>query len=64
MDTIEKENRIKLEIGCTIRLEPSKKMHLKTYFQEYLEYAGLFNVVEEFELKDVSINVLDITRTF
>mgnify|MGYP000006514637 FL=1 len=37
---------------------------MKTYIQEYLEKEGMQDVVTEFELQDVNVNTLDITRTF
>lgn len=61
---IGKENRIKLEIGSTIRPEPSQKMTLKTYFQEFLEENGYVDLISTFELESVNLSVLDITRTF
>lgn len=64
MEEIGKAYRIKLEIGSTIRPEPSKMMNLKTYIQEYLEEGELFDVVNEYELTEIPIRVLDITRTF
>ena len=37
---------------------------MKTYIQEYLEKEGMNDVVAEFDLQAVSVNTLDITRTF
>lgn len=64
LDDIGSDYRIKLEIGSTIRPEPSQKMTLQTYIQDYLEENGMFDVIEEFELELIEVNVLDITRTF
>lgn len=64
LEEIGQAYRIKLEIGSTIRPEPSKMMNLKTYIQEYLEESELFDLVNEYELTEISIRVLDITRTF
>lgn len=64
LEEIGQAYRIKLEIGSTIRPEPSKMMNLKTYIQEYLEEGELFDLVNEYELTEISIRVLDITRTF
>ncbi len=36
----------------------------KTYIQEYLEKNGMQDVVTEFDLQEVKVNTLDITRTF
>ena len=56
---------IKLEIGSTVLPKSYKKMTLKTYIQEYLESTGdPTHGIEEFGLKEVVLNVLDISRTF
>ena len=56
--------RVKLEIGSSVRPDPFSKRSMKTYIQEYLEKEGMQDVVTEFELQDVNVNTLDITRTF
>ena len=56
--------RIKLEIGSSVRPDPFSKKEMKTYIQEYLEANGMDNAVTEFELETVSVNTLDVTRTF
>lgn len=56
--------KVKLEIGSSIRPDPFLKKSLKTYIQEYLEQKGMNDAVAEFELQEVSVNTLDITRTF
>lgn len=59
-----RENQIKLEIGSSIRPDPFAKKSLKTYIQEYLEENGYDEAIARYELEEVRINVLDITRTF
>jgi predicted nucleotidyltransferase component of viral defense system len=56
--------RIKLEIGSSVRPEPFSKRSMKTYIQEYLEERGMQDIVTEFDLQEVKLNTLDITRTF
>ena len=56
--------RIKLVIGSSVRPDPFSKRSMKTYIQEYLDAKGMHNVVEEFDLQEVNVNTLDITRTF
>lgn len=56
--------RVKLEIGSSVRPDPFTKRSMKTYIQEYLEERGLNDVVAEYDLQPVSVNTLDITRTF
>lgn len=62
------ENRdncqIKLEIGSLVRPDPFTKRQMKTYIQEYLELQEMNDIIMEYDLKAVSINTLDITRTF
>ncbi len=59
-----RDNKIKLEIGSSIRPDPYRKMGLKTYIQEYLERNNYSDAVKQYELEEIKINVLDITRTF
>ena len=56
--------RVKLEIGSSVRPDPFTKRSMKTYIQEYLEERGLNDVVAEYDFQPVSVNTLDITRTF
>ncbi|MBQ3432436.1 MAG: nucleotidyl transferase AbiEii/AbiGii toxin family protein, partial [Clostridia bacterium] len=58
------DNRIKLEIGSSVRPEPYASRTMKSYIQEYLEENGYESVVEEYELTTVTMNVLNIERTF
>jgi len=56
--------RIKLEIGSSVRPDPYSIKTMKTYIQEYLESEGLQDAVAEFGLEEVTVNTLDISRTF
>ena len=58
------DNKIKLEIGSTVRPDPYSKRSLKTCIQEHLETNGFAEDVEKFELEAISVNVLNIERTF
>lgn len=62
------ENRdncqIKLEIESLVRPDPFTNRQMKTYIQEYLELQEMNDIIMEYDLKAVSINTLDITRTF
>ena len=60
----EPENRVKLEIGSTIRPDPYSKRAVKTYIHEFLESRGFENDITRFELTPVEINTLNIERTF
>lgn len=55
--------RIKLEIGSSVRRTLFKEKYENLY-SEYLDAKGMHNVVEEFDLQEVNVNTLDITRTF
>ena len=59
-----KENRIKLEIGSSVRPDPYAPKTLKTYIHEYLESGGYTDAISAYELQEVTVNVLGITRTF
>ena len=56
--------RVKLEIGSSVRPDPYTRKTMKTYIQEYLEVQGIHEAIYEFELEEVRVNALDITRTF
>ena len=47
------ENRVKLEIGSTVRPDPYQKMPVKTCIQEFLESRGFTDDIERFELAAV-----------
>ena len=58
------EDHIKLEIGSSVRPDPYQKRSFCTFIQEYLEKRGFQQGIEEYALIPVTLNVLDITRTF
>lgn len=59
-----KEEKVKLEIGSSVRPDPFDLKEIKTYIQEYLESKNMVDVIQEFELQSVKINILCIERTF
>ena len=59
-----RENKIKLEIGSSVRPEPYGVKTLKTYVQEYLETHGFEDAVREYGLTEIKVNVLNVERTF
>ena len=60
----DRKNRIKLEIGSSVRPDPYEKRAFRTYIREYLETHGFTEEVGVYELSAVELNVLDISRTF
>ena len=56
--------QVKLEIGSSVRPDAFSKKSMKTYIQEYLEEKGMQDIIVEFNLQEVKVNTLDITRTF
>ena len=58
------ENRVKLEIGSTVRPDPYSKRVVKTYIQEFLESRGFVDDIARFDLTPVEMNTLNIERTF
>lgn len=58
------EDRVKLEIGSTVRPDPYSKKTVKTYIHEFLEERGFVEDIAKFELCPVEINTLNIERTF
>ena len=60
----DERDKIKLEIGSTVRPDPYTQRALKTYIQEYLENKGITEAIVRFGLNEVRLNVLGIERTF
>lgn len=58
------EDRVKLEIGSTVRPDPYSKKTVKTYIHEFLDDRGFDEDIARFELAPVEINTLNIERTF
>lgn len=58
------EDRIKLEIGSTVRPDPCSPKSVKTYIQEYLEDHGFAEEAKKYGLEAIQINTLNIERTF
>lgn len=56
--------RIKLEIGSSVRPHPYERKTTKSYIQEFLESIGETDAIAEYELKEVTVNVLNVERTF
>lgn len=57
-------NRIKLEIGSSVRPDPYSKKELKSYILEYLEISNYYEDIKNYKLHSILINVLNIERTF
>lgn len=60
----DKSNRVKLEIGSSVRPDPYSKKTLKTYIQEFLEEHDGAKDIAKYELQEVTLNALNIERTF
>lgn len=60
----DEKKHVKLEIGSSVRPDPYSKRSFKTYIQEYLEDQGYAKEVNDYELTSVTLNVLEISRTF
>lgn len=59
-----KDDKIKLEIGSSVRPDPYSKKTFKSYIHNYLEEQGNEDDIKKYELSHVTLNVLDIERTF
>ena len=59
----DKQKKIKLEIGSSVRPDPYSLKTLKSYIHEYLE-DHLPQYVDIYNLQSVTLNVLGIERTF
>ena len=60
----DKSNRVKLEIGSSVRPDPYSEKTLKTYIHEFLEDHDGAEDIAKYELQEVTLNVLNIERTF
>lgn len=58
------ENKVKLEIGSSVRPDPYSKKTFKSYIHEFLEEKGEEEDIKKFMLSAVNLNVLNIERTF
>ena len=58
-----KDNKVKLEIGSSVRPDPYSKKSFKSYIHEFLEKHNEDDI-RKFELDSVELNVLNIERTF
>ena len=58
------DNKIKLEIGSSVRPDPYSKKTFKSYIHEFLEEIGEEEDIKKYELTSVTLNVLNIERTF
>ena len=59
-----KDNKVKLEIGSSVRPEPYSEKVIKTYIQEFLEQHDGEDDIAKYDLSEIRLNVLDIERTF
>ena len=57
-------NKVKLEIGSSVRPDPYSKKTLKSYIHEFLEGHEGQDDIARFDLESVTLNVLNIERTF
>lgn len=60
----DKANRVKLEIGSSVRPDPYSKKTVKTYIQEFLEEHDGVADIEKYGFCEITLNVLNIERTF
>lgn len=60
----DKANRVKLEIGSSVRPDPYSPRTLKSYIHDFLESKNATDDITRFELEPVTLNVLSIERTF
>ena len=57
-------NKIKLEIGTVVNYGRSEALQAKSYIHEYLESINRKDIINEYNLQAVSLNVLPIEITF
>ncbi len=60
----DKANRVKLEIGSSVRPDPYSAKTVKSYIHEFLEARNADDDISRFQIEPVTLNVLNIERTF
>jgi len=63
-DEHKESEKVKLEIGCSVRPHPFSKKRFRSYIHDFLCRFEEFDAVKEYHLTEVELNVLDIKRTF
>jgi len=56
--------RIKLEIGSSVKPHPYGKKVLRAYIHEYLAFIDEVKAIDDYGLQSIYVNVLDIERTY
>lgn len=57
-------NKVKLEIGSSVRPDPYSKKTFKSYIHEFLEELKEDEDIKKYNLVPVTLNVLNVERTF
>lgn len=60
----DKDSRIKLEIGSSVKPHPFSKKKIQSYIHEYLQEKGFDKEIKEYGLETFMLNVLNVERTF
>lgn len=60
----EEDEKIKLEIGSSVMPNPFEQKCMHTYVQDYLLFKGMNEAIIEYDLHDIRISALCISRTF
>ena len=63
-DEYKESEKVKLEIGCSLRPHPYSLKELRSYIHDYLDSIQEVEAIKEYHLTVVKVNVLDIQRTF
>jgi len=63
-DESKEDEKIKLEIGSSVKPHPFSKRVLRSYVHEYLIEQNMDDIIDKYNLEEVELNVLNIERTF
>ncbi len=58
----DRTNKVKLEIGSTVRPDPYAPRTMRFYIHEFLESIEAYEDIEKFGLEPVTVNVLSIEK--
>ena len=60
----DRRNKIKLEIGSSVRPDPYSQKTIKSYIHEFLEENEGQEDIKKYNLQSVTLNALNVERTF
>lgn len=60
----DENEKVKLEIGSSVRPDPYGLTRIRFYIHTYLLKHNFYDIIEKYEIHEIELNVLNIERTF